>query len=158
MRKRLVDSTPPCTDLPDHQEWLHLQELAEVEVTSEDSDHPIESVFSLGTTHGWHAVSPGKQSIRLIFDQPQSIKRIYLRFDEPEVARTQEFTLRWSQSRVGPLTEIVRQQWNFDPRGSTTESENYQVDLNAVSILELTIRPDLGKCESIAKLANWGLA
>jgi len=158
MRKHIVDPAPLCPDSTNPQEWLHLQELAEVEVTSEDSAHPTESAFSFGQPVGWHAASPGKQSIRLIFDQPRAIKRIYLRFNESEVARTQEFTLRWSQNRGGPLTEIVRQQWNFSPQGSTTESEDYQVDLKTLWILELTIDPDLGEGEAIAKLADWRLA
>jgi hypothetical protein len=158
MRKRIVNSAPHCSDPAEHQEWLRLQELAEVEVTSENGDHPIESAFSFGQDAGWCAASPGKQSIRLIFDQPQAIKRTYLRFNEPEVARTQEFALRWCENRDDPLTEIVRQQWNFSPQGSVTESEDYQVDLKKVSILELTINPDLGKGEAIAKLADWRVA
>jgi hypothetical protein len=66
--------------------------------------------------------------------------------------------LRWCENRDDPLTEIVRQQWNFSPQGSVTESEDYQVDLKKVSILELTINPDLGKGEAIAKLADWRVA
>src|SRR5258708_515390 len=150
MRKHIVDSAPLCpnpTEHHAHQEWLSLQELAEVEVTSEDRDHPIESAFSFEQDAGWYAASPVKQSIRLIFDQPQSIKRIYLRFNEPEVARTQEFALRWSENGDDPFTEILRQQWNFSPQGSMIESEDFQVDLKAVSILEFTIDPDLGKGE-----------
>jgi hypothetical protein len=158
MRKRIVDSAPLCPDPTGHQEWLRLQELAEVEVTSEDSGHPIESAFTFGQEAGWYAASPGKQSIRLIFDQPQSIKRIYLRFNEPEVARTQEFALRCCENRDGPFIEIIRQQWNFSPQDSVTESEDYQVDLKKVSILELTINPDLGEGKAIAKLADWRVA
>ena len=158
MRKRIIDSPAVCPAPIEHEGWLHLHEVAEVEVTSEDSDHPIESAFSVGQDAGWHAASPGKQLVRLIFDQPQSIKRIYLRFNEPEVARTQEFTLRWSENRDGQFAEIVRQQWNFSPQGSMTESEDYQVDLKAVSILELTIDSDLGEGEALTKLADWRLA
>ena len=66
--------------------------------------------------------------------------------------------MRWSRSISGPWTEIVRQQWNFSPQGSSTESEDYRVDLKTVSILELAIDPDLGKGEAIAKLADWRLA
>lgn len=159
MRKHIVTSAPVHPDPADeHQQWLRLQELAEVEVTSEDRDHPIESAFSFGQEAGWYAASPGKQSIRLIFDQPRSIKRIYLKFNEPVVARTQEFSLRWCESRDDHFTEIVRQQWNFSPQGSVAESEDYHVDLKTVSILELTINPDLGKGEAIAKLADWRVA
>jgi outer membrane receptor protein involved in Fe transport len=41
----------------------------------------------------------------------------------------------------GPEKEIVRQQWNFSPAGSTTEIEDYAVDLDGVSVLELAIQP-----------------
>jgi hypothetical protein len=39
--------------------------------------------------------------------------------------------------------EIVRQQWSFYPQGSTTEIEDYQVNLDSVSVLELALKPDL---------------
>jgi hypothetical protein len=68
--------------------------------------------------------------------------------------RTQEFILRWSSESGGSSTEIVRQQWNFSPTGSTPEIEHYVVDLDAVSVLELAIRPDLRRPEAVASLAS----
>jgi len=53
------------------------------------------------------------------------VHRIQLRFVEPERERTQEFTIRWSSVDGGPAKEIVRQQWNFNPAGSTSEVEDY---------------------------------
>ena len=157
MRKRVLDPAPLPPDAPDGHEWLNLQELAEVEVTSEAEGYPVESAFNSGAGPGWRAASPGKQRIRLVFDQPQSIQHMRLQFHEPEVARTQEFTVRWSGGPSEPLKEIVRQQWNFSPHGSTMESEDYVVDLKAVSILELTIDPDRGAGEALATLADWRL-
>ena len=78
-----------------------------------------------------------------------------LRFHEAGYERTQEFTLRWPRESAGPPTEIVRQQWNFNPTSSTMEIEHYVVDLDAVSILELAIRPDFQGPEAIATLASW---
>ena len=80
-----------------------------------------------------------------------------LQFHELEVARTQQFTVRWSGGPGEPVKEIVRQQWNFSPDGSTIESEDYVVDLKAVSILELTIDPDRGAGQALATLADWRL-
>lgn len=157
MQKRILGSAPPPTDAPDGREWLKLQELAAVEVTSEADGYPVESAFNFGAGPGWRAASPGKQRIRLVFDQPQSIQRMRLQFNEPKVARTQEFTVRWSGGPDEPLKEVIRQQWNFSPDGSTIESEDYVVDLKAVSILELTIDPDRGAGEALAKLADWRL-
>ena len=155
MRKRVLGSAPLSSDASHDRGWLKLQELAAVEVTSEALGYPVESAFDFGAGPGWCAASPGKQIIRLVFDQPQSIQRMRLQFHEPDVARTQEFTVRWSGGPEGPLKEVVRQQWNFSPDGSTIESEDYVVDLNAVSILELTIDPDRGAGEALAKLADW---
>ena len=126
-----------------------------MEVTSEDPRFPIES--ALGTTDGpgWRAAQGGEQEIRIIFDKPVSVHRMELRFHEADCERTQEFIVRWSSESGGPATEIVRQQWNFSPTGSTTEIESYVVDLDAVSVLELTIRPDLRRPEAVASLESW---
>ena len=157
MRKRVLGSTQLPSDAADGHEWLKLQDIAEVEVTSEADGYPIETVFNFGAGPGWRAASPGKQRIRLAFDPPQSIQRMRFQFNEPDVARTQEFTVRWSDRPDQPLEEVVRQQWNFSPDGSTAESEDYAIDLRRVSILELTIDPDRGGGEALAKLADWRL-
>jgi hypothetical protein len=57
--------------------------------------------------------------------------------------------------KVIPLFEIVRQQWSFSPQGSTSEIEDYQVNLGSVSILELAIKPDLTPDNAFATLARW---
>ena len=70
-------------------------------------------------------------------------------------SRTQEFILSWSSESGGPAREIVRQQWNFGPAGGTMEIEHYVVDLDAVSVLKLAIRPDLHRQEAVATLISW---
>jgi hypothetical protein len=158
MRKRVLASAAPRNNVEDGGGWLKLPELVEVEVTSEADGYPIEGAFNFGAGPGWRAASTGVQRIRLLFDRPQSIQRIRLRFNEPEVTRTQEFTVRWSRHAGEPLKELVRQQWNFSPDGSTTESEDYAVALQEVSILELMIDPDRGALAAHANLADWRLA
>jgi hypothetical protein len=158
MRKRVLGPALVPSDSRDSRVWLKLEEMAAVEVTSEADGFPIESVFTFGAGPGWRAASPDKQRIRLVFDQPQSIQRMRLQFNEPEVERTQEFSVQWSAGAGDPLKEIVRQQWNFSPHGSEIETEDYRVDLTAVSILELTIVPDLGVGKALATLADWRLA
>ena len=86
------------------------------------------------------------------------MKRIRLRFVETEVARTQEITLGWSSVQSGHSQEIVRQQWNFSPAGSTSEVEEYQTDLDGVAVLELAIQPDLEGGDARATLAEWRIA
>ncbi len=139
-------------------EWLDLEQLARVEVTSEDADFPVEAVFAFGTGSGWRAAGGGRQTIRLIFREPQPIHRIHLEFSETELTRLQEFTLRWAAAQDGSFKEIVRQQWNFSPQGATSETEDYQVDLAGVSVLELTLNPDLSGGTAVASLVKWRVA
>jgi hypothetical protein len=157
MRKTII-SPGTIRPRPDSDEgWLDLERIARVEVTSEDPNFPIESCFA-EQGPGWKAAEKGTQSIRLVFDELRPIRRIRLEFLEQHVARTQEFALRWSAEPNGPFREIVRQQWNFTPQGSTSEIEDYQVDLDRVSALELAINPDLGRNNAVATLARWLVA
>ena len=71
----------------------------------------------------------------------------------PEFERTQEFVVRWFGASGGNGGEIVRQRWSFSPAGSTTEWENYDVRLEGVSMLELTIDPDVSGHAAFATLA-----
>ena len=137
---------------------MDLGQIATVEVTSEDPDFPIESVFNSHSGPGWRASQKGEQQIRLIFDQALAVRRIQLHFLELERDRLQEFTVRWSAAEGGHAKEIVRQQWNFSPAGSTSELEDYEVNLDAVCALELIIRPDVTHNEALATLAAWRLA
>ncbi len=141
MRKRLI--TPiPQTARPHDEGWLDLNTAAVVEVTSEDKDYPVESALLSGETQGWRAASPGTQTIRLLFDQPQRLRRISLAFEENEIKRTQEFVLRWSPDGGRSFREIVRQQWNFSPPETIREVEEYHVELSDVTVLELIIVPN----------------
>ena len=153
MRKRIINQPAITQPSGSEGEWLELDEIATAEVTSEDPDFPIESALVSG--QGWRAAQKGQQNIRLIFDTPQVIRRIRLEFSEAEFERTQEFTLKWSNNVNGPLQEIVRQQWNFSPQGSASEVEDYQVRLQNVAVLELTIRPSLDEGRGVASLARW---
>jgi hypothetical protein len=156
MRKVIKPDT--VNPSPQSQEdWLDLEEIATVEVTSEDPHFPIESAFAAKESSGWRAADPGKQTIRIVLDNPRPLRRIRLEFSETDVERTQEFTLRWSQAG-GPFIEIVRQQWNFSPEGSTSEVEDYWVQLEKVSALELTLKPDLTPDTAYATLAAWRMS
>lgn len=157
MRKRIIDPAQQETRGPE-QGWLNIVELADVEITSEDAAHPIESALVAGGGSGWRAAGPGKQVIRLLFTAPQSLRRIRLSFVETRVERTQEFVLRWSSGAETSLQEIVRQQWNFSPQGATCETEEYSVELPAVAVLELAITPDTSGGNAVASLAQFRLA
>jgi hypothetical protein len=157
MRKRLIDEDRLDESIPEHN-WLHVADLAEVEMTSEDASHPIESAFLDKGDSGWRAGVAGSQTIRLLFENPQRIRLIHLKFIEPVVERTQEYLLRWSSDNGKSFREIVRQQWNFNPSGTTEETESHLVDLSNVTVLELIINPDIGNRNAIASLAQWRIA
>ena len=128
MRKRLITPIPQTAPAPD-EGWLDLDRAAVVEVTSEEKEYPVESALVSGETQGWRAADSGSQTIRLIFDHPQSLRRISLVFEEANTERTQEFVFRWSADGGRSFREIVRQQWNFSPPNAIHEIEEYQVQL-----------------------------
>jgi hypothetical protein len=138
--------------------WMDLEGLAQVEITSEDVDFSIESALIPGTSSGWRAAQPGEQTIRLLFDEPRRLRRIHLMFHEGEQERTQEFVLRWSPDRGQSYREIVRQQYNFSPPEATREVEDYDIDLDGVTALELKIVPDISGGSARASLAQLRVA
>lgn len=157
MRKRIIAEVQK-ESVSAEQEWLNVEGIAEVEITSEDAAHPIESALLPGRASGWRAAGPGKQTIRLLFDHPQRLRRIWMNFVEPGAERTQEYVLRWSSDRGESFREIVRQQWNFSPQGATSEIEDHHVELPAVTVLELSIIPDISGGNAPASLAQLRLA
>ncbi|MFO8005546.1 carbohydrate-binding protein [Thioalkalivibrio sp.] len=153
MRKRIIPDESASGSVPEG-DWLDLDSLAEVEITSEDPDHPIEHALLPGSTSGWRAGQPGEQTIRLVFHTPQPIERIRLHFKETQIERTQQFVLRWSPDHGQTHHEIIRQQWTFSPGGSHEQIEDIDVTLSAVTRLELTIIPDISGGPTPASLAQ----
>ena len=158
MRKRTIQQSTQGIPPVDDQDWLDLENLVQVELTSEDAEHPIESALIMNSGSGWRAQQPGEQTIRLLFDKPLRISRIHLVFKEDERKRTQEFVLRWSPDPGGSGREILRQQYNFSPPDMTHEREDYVVELDGLRMLELVITPDISGGETRASLAQLGLA
>ena len=156
MRKKLL--RPDDSSDRRAEQWLDLVQLATVEVTSEDPSYPIEFALVPGEGPDWRAAHSGTQIIRVVFDRPMPVRRLRLEFSEKEVERTHEFSLEWSAKPEGPFSEVVRQQWTFSPRGSTSEIEDYKVNLDGVSTLQLTLKPDLEPANAIASEAAWRIA
>ena len=157
MRKNQIARLPQNVALS-HDAWLDVDRIASIEVSSEDADYPVESALSLEGQRGWRAGNPGMQTIRLVFDEPQKLKRILLVFADTEHSRTQEIVLRWSTNIESSFREIVRQQWNFSPPDSVRETEDYSVELSEVKAVELEIVPDKSGGEVRASLASLHLA
>ena len=158
MRKQIISNTAPETGRPE-AEWLDLEHITQVEVSSEEAEHPIESALIPGGGLGWRAAVAGEQTIRLLFDEPQKISRIRLQFSEPQGGeRTQEFVLSWSPVDAPNYREIVRQQYNFSPPAVTAELEDYFVNLDGVAALDLKITPDISGGQTCASLAQFRVA
>ena len=157
MRKRLITPIPQA-GTPHDEGWLNLDRMAVVEVASEETDYPVELALVSGEMRGWRAANAGAQTIRLVFDEAQTIKRIALIFEETEIARTQEFVLRWSSDGGRSFREIVRQQWNFSPPNTTREVEEYRVALSDVTVLDLVIVPDISGGVARASLKSLRLS
>lgn len=141
MIKRTIGATP--VGGPADREWLRLEDVADVEITSESPEHPVEAALDGRGGEGWRAGGPGEQTIRVLFHEPRPVRRVRLVFEERETSRTQEFVLR-AVTPGGLSRELVRQQFNFSPQGAMREEEEYRFELPAVAVLELTIRPDIG--------------
>ena len=157
MRKRIMtQASAPVS--PAVQDWLELERLAQVEVTSEDAAYPIEAALLAESGAGWRAAQPGEQTIRLLFDKPLTLRRIQLLFIETAATRTQEFLLRWSHDGGQTYRELVRQQYNFAPTGGTRELEDFNVTLEGATVLELRIIPDIRGGAACASLAQLRLA
>jgi hypothetical protein len=161
MRKQILDSSLSHTAA---QGWLDLERLAQVQVSSEQATNPIELALipmqddPATSGPGWQAAQSGEQTIRLLFDKPQSIKLIHLLFRETSHQRTQEFLLRYSTDQGASYNQILRQQYSFSPPSTYMQSEDYKVQLQAVTTLELSIIPDISGGNALASLASLRLA
>jgi hypothetical protein len=142
MRKSLIDSNTIAESRTTHQNsWLDLEQLATVEITSEDPLFPIEHALGGSETTGWRASCKGPQFIRLNFDRPTAIRHISLHFVERDTERSQEFSIH-TKNGDGQMRELVRQQFTFSPSGATEETEDLSVNLPGVTSFELRIDPD----------------
>ncbi|MBU0498665.1 MAG: carbohydrate-binding protein [Gammaproteobacteria bacterium] len=151
MRKTIIDPNPPSATIP-QREWLDLEHLARVELTSEQAEHPIENALVFDAEGGWRAAGPGEQCLRLLFDQPRAVHWIHLVFTEQARQRTQEFVLKGSTDGGLSYRDILRQQFHFSPPETSREVEDYRVDLPGVNAIELRITPDISGGEALASL------
>lgn len=153
MRKTTINPVSENSS-PSNLDFLDLEQLAQVEISSECPEHPVESALLLNEDSGagWRAANPGEQTIRVVFDQPCAIERIFLEFEERQQARTQEFVLLVLIDNESAYREILRQQYHFSPPNTTQEIEHYEVKLNRLKALELRIIPDISGGDACATL------
>ncbi|MGH7233469.1 MAG: hypothetical protein ACREJU_19215 [Nitrospiraceae bacterium] len=144
LRKHIVSQNPTIAPQP---EEMSIPDLATVLVTSESPEHPIEHICDgrrgRGSTR-WIAAELGDQTVVLAFDTPQTLHRITLEVEEPEVSRTQELTVAISHDGGQTYRECLRQEFHFSPPNTTFEREHWSVPAEAVTNVRLWIRPDKG--------------
>src|SRR4051794_27736616 len=145
LRKQLIKA-PAATTVTTPEE-IDIAAVATVLVTSEAPEHPVDYAFDLHRGPGgsrWVAGEPGEQTLILAFDAPQTIHRVALEVEEPEGARTQELQLAVSGDGGRTYGEVLRQEYNFSPPGTTFEREEWTVSADCVTHLRLHIKPDKG--------------
>src|SRR5262245_36273107 len=95
-----------------------IEALATVLVTSETTAHPIDHAFDRQRGPGgsrWVAGTPGEQRLVLVFDTPQTLRKIYLEVEERHMPRTQELSLAISRDGGHTYQELLRQEYTFSP-------------------------------------------
>ena len=159
LRKQIISK--PTGEPASLEGELPIADVATVQVTSEQADHPIDHAFDQSRGPGgsrWVADAPGEQSVILVFDRPQSIHRISVEVEERAVARTQELSVAVSSDGGRTYRELVRQEFNFSPPGTTFERELWSVSAGAVTHLRLEIKPDKGGRVGRATLTSLAVA
>lgn len=137
--------------------WLPVSRIARIRASSEAPQFPAAHAFSDDPDAEWRAGQSGAQTIVVRFRLARTIRRIRVEIVDAEQERTQEFTVAWT-SRRGERTGVaVRQQFNFSPHGATREVEEYDVNLPAISTLELRILPDISGGSAIARVKEFAL-
>lgn len=140
---------------------IPIADVATVQVTSEVVDHPIDNAFDNRRGPGgsrWIAEGPGEQTVILVFDAPQTIRRISLEVEELAVSRTQELSVSVSSDGGRTYRDLVRQEYHFSPPGTSFEREAWSVAADAVTHLRLAIKPDKGGRVGRATLTSLALA
>jgi len=126
---------------------MDIAAVATVLVSSEDPRHPVDCAFDGQRGAGasrWIAAQSGEQTLILAFDTPQIVRKILVEVEEPEISRTQELAVSISQDGGQTYRDVVRQEYNFSPPGTTLEHEEWSIKADAISHLQLRIKPDKG--------------
>jgi hypothetical protein len=158
LRKQIIPS--PERDRPaalPASERLDVAALATVLVTSESREHPVDHLFDGRDGPGgtrWIAREDGEQTIIVAFDAPQRLHEVALETEETHAARTQVLTLALSRDGGESYQEILRQEFNFSPPGTTFERERWRVPADGVTHVRVTVQPDKGNAPARATLTS----
>ena len=152
-----MTTCPVTISTSDDPRKIPVPSLATLQVSSEAVGHPISLIFD--ETHGpgafhWRAAEAGDQTLTIAFHRSCTINRVIMDVEECDETRTQEVQL--SSSKDGGVTyrELVRQEFNFSPDGTTWEHEDWTVRQDQVTHLRLVIKPDKRRTDLFATLTS----
>jgi hypothetical protein len=155
IRKQIVPTLGEASGL--EPSGIVVAEVAEVFVTSEAPEHPVDHIFDARRGQGgtrWMAAVPGDQTLILAFEPPQSMRKIVLEVEESGVDRTQEVTIALSQDGGQTYRELLRQEYTFSPSGTTFEREDWVIHAADITHLRIWIRPDKGGKPTFATITS----
>jgi hypothetical protein len=131
--------------------WLDLAAVADVTVVVGGRREP--RVPGLWTTD-----RPGEQTIEIRFHDRTTVRRLRVVSSEVEQSRTQQMTI-WASLRGGERhREVVRQQFNFSPNGATEEVEEYALQLEDVSTIQVRVVPSIDGRPAVARVDDLRVA
>ena len=136
---------------PGGVKWLNLDKAASVTVVAGGRRMPR-------ATGLWSAACTGEQVIEIRFRRPTSLRYLRVTSSESSCERTQEMTVWASLHRGEQHREVLRQQFNFSPRGAVTEIEQYALRLDDVSQLVLRITPSIEGASAVARVDDLRIA
>jgi hypothetical protein len=157
LRKQILTTSPAS---PRRATEKDIAAIATVLVTSENPHHPIDNAFDDQRGPGgsrWIAAQSGPQTLILAFDVPQRIRAVHVEIEEPDVTRTQEMDVAVSVDGGQTYRELVRQEYNFSPPGTTLEREQWFVNEERTTHFRLRITPDKGGKDCRATLTSLAL-
>ncbi len=154
LRKQIVaPAAEPNPGIP--ADAIDIIDEAEVLASSEAERFPLDNIVDGSCGPGssqWVAGTTGPQTLVFKFDAPQHITGINYEIEENETVRTQEVLFEVSSDSGAHFREILRQEYNFSPDGSTFQREALTFDLPGTTQLRIVIKPDKGNRECRAKL------
>jgi hypothetical protein len=147
LRKLVIGgSTAGDPTAPTPKNEIDLRSCAEVRISSEHPEHPIEHLFDGSVGEGasrWVAGHRDRpEAILLVFDQPIDIAYCEFEAEERERVRTQQVIADYLPVGGDTYRQCFVQEFNFSPNGATYQREMIGLSLHAVRRLRLTVLAD----------------
>jgi hypothetical protein len=144
--RKLVISESPTSDSRHPGVELDLRACAEVRISSENPEHPIEHLFDGTAGEGasrWIARQrdrPG--TILFVFDEPVDISYCAFEAEERQLVRTQQVIAEYLLATGDTYRQCFIQEFNFSPEGATYQRELIELNLRGVRRLRFNVLAD----------------